>query len=91
MIMTHKSIFWLIAVFTLIRLIVAPSFGLGVDEAHYVLYGYHLDYSYVDHPPLVGWVQAAMLYLFNDGILTARIPAIALMAIIKLDFMLIRV
>lgn len=81
--MSNKNIFWLIAVFTAIRLIVAPSFGLGVDEAHYVLYGYYLDYSYVDHPPLVGWVQAAMLYLFSDSILTARIPAIALMAIVS--------
>lgn len=81
--MNNKNIFWLIAVFTAIRLIVAPSFGLGVDEAHYVLYGYYLDLSYVDHPPLVGWVQAAMLYLFDDGILTARIPAIAIMAILS--------
>ncbi|MFA6188569.1 MAG: glycosyltransferase family 39 protein [Sulfuricurvum sp.] len=81
--MSNKNIFWLIAFFTAIRLIVAPSFGLGVDEAHYVLYGYYLDLSYVDHPPLVGWVQAAMLYLFGDGVLTARIPAIALMAIIS--------
>ncbi|MDD5212049.1 MAG: glycosyltransferase family 39 protein [Sulfuricurvum sp.] len=81
--MSNKNIFCLIAFFTLIRLIVAPSFGLGVDEAHYVLYGYYLDLSYVDHPPLVGWVQAAMLYFFQDSILTARIPAIALMAILS--------
>lgn len=81
--MSNKNIYWLIAFFTLIRLIVAPSFGLGVDEAHYVLYGYYLDLSYVDHPPLVGWIQAAMLYLLPDGILTARIPAIALMAILS--------
>ena len=81
--MSNKNIFWLIALFTAIRLIVAPSFGLGVDEAHYVLYGYYLDLSYVDHPPLVGWVQAGMLYLFHDSILTARIPAIALMAILS--------
>lgn len=73
----------MIALFTAIRLIVAPSFGLGVDEAHYVLYGHYLDLSYVDHPPLVGWVQAAMLYLFSDSVLTARIPAIVLMAIIS--------
>ncbi|MDP3267184.1 MAG: glycosyltransferase family 39 protein [Sulfuricurvum sp.] len=81
--MNNKNIFWLIAFFTAIRLIVAPSFGLGVDEAHYVLYGYYLDLSYVDHPPLTGWVQAAMLYLFQDSILTARIPAIVIMAILS--------
>ncbi len=81
--MTHKNIYLFIALFTAIRLVVAPSFGLGVDEAHYVLYGHYLDLSYVDHPPLVGWVQAAMLYLFSDSILTARIPAIVLMAILS--------
>ena len=81
--MNNKNIYWLIALFTAIRLIVAPSFGLGVDEAHYVLYGHYLDLSYVDHPPLVGWVQAAMRYLFSNSILTARIPAIALMAILS--------
>jgi len=32
--------------------------GLSVDEAHYALYGLHLDWSYFDHPPLVGWIQA---------------------------------
>jgi 4-amino-4-deoxy-L-arabinose transferase-like glycosyltransferase len=83
LIMNNKNIFWLIALFTAIRLMVAPSFGLGVDEAHYVLYGYYLDLSYVDHPPLTGWVQAVMLYLFGDSILTARIAAIALMAILS--------
>jgi hypothetical protein len=81
--MNNKNIFWLIALFTLIRLIVAPTFGLGVDEAHYVLYGHYLDYSYVDHPPLTGWVQAIMLYVFSDTLLTARIAAIVLMAIIS--------
>lgn len=30
---------------------------MGVDEAHYALYGKYLALSYVDHPPLVGWVQ----------------------------------
>ena len=32
--------------------------GLSVDEAHYALYGLHLDWSYFDHPPLVGWIQS---------------------------------
>lgn len=30
---------------------------LSVDEAHYVLYAAKPDWSYFDHPPLVGWVQ----------------------------------
>ena len=32
--------------------------NLSVDEAHYALYGLHLDWSYFDHPPMVGWLNA---------------------------------
>jgi 4-amino-4-deoxy-L-arabinose transferase-like glycosyltransferase len=77
----YREIFLLIAFFTLIRLLVAPSFGLGVDEAHYVLYGIHLDFSYVDHPPLVGWIHAPIYYLLGTNELLARLPAILLFAL----------
>ena len=30
---------------------------LSVDEAHYMYYAVRLDWSYFDHPPLVGWIQ----------------------------------
>ncbi len=43
MLKANKQIFFLIGFFTLIRLFVAPFFGLGVDEAHYVLYAKYLD------------------------------------------------
>lgn len=81
--MADRKIFLLILFFTAMRLLVAPSFGLGVDEAHYVLYGYYLDLSYVDHPPLVGWTQALMLQLFGNTVFWARFPAIVLMALIS--------
>ena len=44
----------------------AGQFGLTVDEAHYVLYGKIIDFSYVDHPPLVGWVQADLVQEWKD-------------------------
>lgn len=77
----HLPIALLIAGFAALRLLVAPSFGLGVDEAHYVLYGIHLDWSYVDHPPLVGWIHAAFQRLCGPGELAARLPAILLFAL----------
>lgn len=44
--------------------------GLSVDEAHYALYGLHLDWSYFDHPPLVGWIQALPVqWNWSDGCL----------------------
>ncbi|MDD2266478.1 glycosyltransferase family 39 protein [Sulfuricurvum sp.] len=81
--MPHKKIFFLILFFTVMRLVVAPSFGLGVDEAHYVLYGHFLDLSYVDHPPLVGWTQALFAHLFGESVFWARVPAILLMMLIS--------
>lgn len=75
-----KQIFILICLLTLIRLIVAPFFGLGVDEAHYALYGKYLDWSYVDHPPLVGWLHAIVFNVFGTNEFLVRLPAILLFA-----------
>jgi len=80
MLKENKRIFLLIGFFTLIRLAVSPFFGLGVDEAHYVLYANFLDWSYVDHPPLVGWVHAPFFYLLGTNEFLARLPAILLFA-----------
>jgi 4-amino-4-deoxy-L-arabinose transferase-like glycosyltransferase len=60
---------------------VAPFFGLGVDEAHYVLYAKYLDLSYVDHPPLVGWVHVPFFYLLGTNEFLARLPAILIFAV----------
>ncbi len=76
----NKQIFFLIGFFTLIRLVVAPLFGLGVDEAHYVLYAKYLDLSYVDHPPLVGWTHAPFFYLLGTNEFLTRLPAILIFA-----------
>ncbi len=51
----------LIAAMALVRLALAGTAGLSVDEAHYALYGLHPDWSYFDHPPLIGWLQALVL------------------------------
>ena len=80
MLKANKQIFFLIGFFTLIRLVVAPFFGLGVDEAHYVLYAKYLDWSYVDHPPLVGWVHVPIFYLLGTNEFLARLPAILIFA-----------
>lgn len=76
----EKQLFILIIVLFLIRLVVAPFFGLGVDEAHYVLYAKYLDWSYLDHPPLVGWLHAPFFYILGTNEYLARLPAILLFA-----------
>jgi hypothetical protein len=46
-----------LVVVLLLHVVLALGVELSPDEAHYALYGLHLDWSYYDHPPLVGWVQ----------------------------------
>lgn len=68
----------------------AGQFGLTVDEAHYVLYGKIVDFSYFDHPPLVGWVQAVFQQLSLNYLLQARISAILislLTSVLTVDFL----
>jgi len=81
MIKANREILLLIAFFTVVRLAVSPSFGLGVDEAHYFLYAKYLDLSYVDHPPLVGWFHAPIYNLFGTSEFLVRLPAIILFAL----------
>lgn len=60
----------------MLRIAVSYNVALGVDEAHYVLYGLNLDLSYFDHPPLVGWVEYIFISIFGDGELGSRVGAI---------------
>jgi 4-amino-4-deoxy-L-arabinose transferase-like glycosyltransferase len=72
----HKLFLYFITFVAILRLILAPFVGLGVDEAHYVLYGLNLDLSYFDHPPLVGWIQYFFTSLFGINEFGARVGAI---------------
>ncbi len=65
---------WLFAL-GLLRFLIGLHYGLGVDEAHYALYGLHLDWSYFDDTPLVGWVQAIFLHLFGLHDWVVHLPA----------------
>jgi dolichol-phosphate mannosyltransferase len=43
--------------FSLARLILASLFPLSADESYYWLWSKHLDFSYVDHPPLIAYLN----------------------------------
>lgn len=77
----HRSVLLFVALVTLLRLLCAPFMGLGVDEAHYLLYALNLDLSYFDHPPLVGWIHAFFTSIFGMNPFAARISAILLGAL----------
>lgn len=73
---SHQSVLLLMAFFTLVRLLTIGHFGLGVDEAHYVLYGLHPALSYFDHPPLVGWTEWLFTSMLGVDTFAARLPAV---------------
>lgn len=65
---------WLIAIGVLLHLALATSAGLSPDEAHYALYGAHLDWSYFDHPPLTGWLQAPFVAAGGADLMMRIVP-----------------
>ena len=52
-----------IAATALVRLILAATLGLGIDESYVVSVARPLSLSYFDHPPLHYWIAGAAQYL----------------------------
>ena len=59
---------------TIAHLILAATVPLVFHEGHYASYGYRLAWSYVDHPPLVGWLQALPVWLSGTDLALRIIP-----------------
>ena len=59
----NSTIFLLLAVNFLVRLLITLLTNLGIDEVYYVQYALNPSISYFDHPPLVGWI--IRLFTFN--------------------------
>ncbi len=75
-----RATLWLIGVSTLLRIGWAASLGPGNDEAYYLQYTRHPDFSYFDHPPMVAWLAWLGLRLGSalPMILAMRLPFIVL-------------
>jgi dolichol-phosphate mannosyltransferase len=56
----------LIAYAFVLRLIYAGSVELMPEEAYYWNYSRHLDFGYLDHPPMVAWLIRLGTYLFGQ-------------------------
>ena len=62
----------------LLHLFTANNYGYFRDELYYVAAGEHLDFGYVDFPPLVALVAAVTRVLFGDSLLALHVfPALA--------------
>jgi 4-amino-4-deoxy-L-arabinose transferase-like glycosyltransferase len=42
---------------TILRIVLSSLFPLSADESYYWLWAKHLDWSYVDHPPMVAFIN----------------------------------
>ncbi len=72
----------LVAFMSLLHLFLAFQAELGGDEAHYALYGLMPDWSYFDHPPMVGWLQIIPMWLAPYD-WSARLVPIAMYALLN--------
>ena len=69
------------ALAALFYLLTSQGYGVFRDELYYVACGQHLDWGYVDHPPFVALVAAAVHRLFGPSLFFLRLPvALALSA-----------
>lgn len=66
----------LLIITTLLRIIFGALAELKYEEAYYWLYSQHMDWSYFDHPPLVGWLIYISTKLGGDAEIWVRLPTI---------------
>jgi 4-amino-4-deoxy-L-arabinose transferase-like glycosyltransferase len=62
----------------LLRVYIANTFPITGDEAFFYWWGVFPDWGYYDHPPMVGWLIAAMRATLGDSIWAIRLPVVLL-------------
>ena len=62
----------------LLRLYIANTFPITGDEAFFYWWGVYPDWGYYDHPPMVGWLIAAMRAVLGDSLWSIRLPVVLL-------------
>lgn len=71
-------VFYLAAVKLLLHLFTAGRYGIFRDELYYLACAEHLDWGYVDQPPLIALIAWIARHLFGSSLLGLRLlPAIA--------------
>src|SRR5262245_43669285 len=60
-------------------------YGFWIDELYFIACGEHLDWGYVDHPPLVAVAARGAHLLFGDSVFALRVfPAVAVAILVFL-------
>jgi dolichol-phosphate mannosyltransferase len=71
----RRPLLWLIAVMTAVRVAASVPMPLLHDEAYYWLWSRRLDWSYMDHPPLIAYL-IRLSTAGGDGPFWLRLPAL---------------
>ncbi len=76
-----RNLVLVIVLLTGSNLIASMLFGLGDGEALYYGYSQNLSLSYLDHPPLIGWLIFLSTSVFGTGVLAVRLVSIFMMTL----------
>lgn len=74
--LTSSALYWIILFSWIIRLIFIGFNPLLVEEAYYWNYATHLDFGYLDHPPMVALLIKPFTSLFGPYELNVRIASL---------------
>ena len=58
--------------FLLLTLVTAGRYGFFGDELYYIACSKHLDFGYVDHPPLVALLTLVGTWIFGETVIGLR-------------------
>lgn len=72
----HSPFIILIIVLIGIRTFFGSYLNLGDDEAYYWEWGQHLDWSYLDHPPMTAWMGRLFSSIFGNSEIGTRLGPI---------------
>jgi dolichol-phosphate mannosyltransferase len=73
--------FGLLGYTVLLRLVFAASVQMLPEETYYWSYAQHLDFGYLDHPPMVAWLIKAGTWIFGQREFGVRLGALGCGAI----------
>lgn len=78
----RRQLVILILVTSALRLVLAATTGLGVDESYMVATGHAFSFGYFDHPPAAWWLSLAARHLLgSQAPIAVRLPFILLFAL----------
>ncbi len=79
------------AIAVLLHLLSVRGYGYFRDELYYLACAEHLDFGYVDHPPLIAWITAGVRAVFGESLPAIRLlPALAAGATVWLAVAMVR-